>query len=329
MNYLGIDVSKDKIDCCLLINDISKKGKAKIFPNNEGGFNKLVTWLNQKNIQYSDLLVTLEATGIYHENLCYFLNDLKIKIAISNPMRTRRFAQGMSILNKTDKVDSEVLAKYGALAPIKLWQPDSENFRELCDLMVRRDALSTDLVRENNRLEKSMFTTTSKQVITMIQENMQHIQSYIDQIDNLIDQLIKRDADLSQEMQLLTSIPAIGQRTALQMLNLFHGKDFESAGSAAAYVGLVPVQKQSGTSVRGATKISKAGSSRIRSALYMAAIVAIRFNPHTKVLYDRLLKNGKSKMSALCAVMRKLVYLCYGVLKHKIPYQADYALKFA
>ncbi|MDQ8877549.1 transposase, partial [Acinetobacter baumannii] len=87
----------------------------------------------------------------------------------------------------------------------------------------------------------------------------------------------------------------------------------------------VPIQKQSGTSVRGATRISKSGSSRIRAALYMAAIVAIRFNPHSKVLYNRLLKNGKSKMSALCAVMRKLVYLCYGVLKNKTPYQPDYA----
>lgn len=325
MNYLGIDVSKEKIDCCLFINGISGKGKSKIFSNSESGFIKLTDWLTHLNINSNDLLVTLEATGIYHENLCYFLYDLKINIAISNPMRTRRFAQGMSILNKTDKVDSEVLAKYGALAPIKYWKPDSKNFRELRDLMIRRDALSTDLVRESNRLEKSTFTKTSLHVISMIKESIDNLQTRINHIDVIINELIKNDSELTDEMSLLISIPVIGQRTALQMLTLFHGKDFDNAGAAAAYVGLVPIQKQSGTSVRGATRISKSGSSRIRAALYMAAIVAIRFNPHSKVLYDRLLKNGKSKMSALCAVMRKLVYLCYGVLKNKTPYQPDYA----
>ncbi|MCW1266767.1 transposase, partial [Acinetobacter baumannii] len=119
------------------------------------------------------------------------------------------------------------------------------------------------------------------------------------------------------------SIPAIGKRTALTLLTLFKGKSFTNAGQAAAFCGLVPLQRQSGSSIRGVSKISRSGSSKIRSKLYMAAVVAIRHNPHIKIVYDRLLRNGKAKMAALCAAMRKLIHIAFGVLKHQKPYNEN------
>ncbi|KAA8733116.1 IS110 family transposase [Acinetobacter qingfengensis] len=324
MNYLGIDVSKTKIDCCLFINEISGKKKTKVFSNNEIGFNNLINWFTLLKISHNDLLITLEATGIYHENLCYFLHDAGCTLALSNPFRARRFAQSMSILNKTDKADSEVLAKYGAFAHLKIWKPDSENIKFLKHLIARRDAVYSDLLRENNRLEKSTFNHTSIQVINMIKNSIDSLQSSLLSIDEMISDLIEQDRDLKSDLDLLQSIPAIGKRTGLLMLNLFHSHQFDTASQAAAYVGLVPLQRQSGTSVRGASRLSKTGSTKIRSSLYMAAVVAIRHNPHVKVMYDRLLKNGKAKMAALCAAMRKLIHICYGVLKNKTPYHADF-----
>jgi len=100
--------------------------------------------------------------------------------------------------------------------------------------------------------------------------------------------------------------------------------NFGSAEQLAAYLGLVPVERQSGGSVMGRTKLSKAGPAKIRAVLYMAAVVAIRCNPHVKSIYERLLARGKSKMSALGAAMRKLVHLCFGALKTRQPYQRDY-----
>ena len=100
---------------------------------------------------------------------------------------------------------------------------------------------------------------------------------------------------------------------------------FGSAEQLAAYLRLVPVERQSGSSVLGRARLSKAGPSRIRAVLYMAAVVATRCNPHVKAVYERLLARGKSKMSALGAAMRKLVHLCFGVLKTRQPYQCDYA----
>ena len=109
------------------------------------------------------------------------------------------------------------------------------------------------------------------------------------------------------------------------MLAVMHSHAFATAEQLAAYLGLVPIERQSGSSLMGRAKLSKAGPARVRAVLFMAAIVAKQYNPHVKALYDRLLAKGKSKMSALGAAMRKLVHLCFGVLKTQRPYQADYA----
>jgi transposase len=109
------------------------------------------------------------------------------------------------------------------------------------------------------------------------------------------------------------------------MLALMHTKTFSHAEQLAAYLGLVPVQRQSGTSVHGKSHLSKAGPSKLRATLYMAAMSACRCNPHIKAHYQRLLVAGKSKSSALCAAMRKLVHLCFGVLHTRQPYRADHA----
>jgi len=126
-------------------------------------------------------------------------------------------------------------------------------------------------------------------------------------------------------MALLTSIPAVGERVGNNMLAVMHSHRFQSAEQVAAYLGLVPVERQSGSSVLGRARLSKAGPSQVRAVLYMAAVVATQYNPHVKALYERLLAKGKSKMSALGAAMRKLVHLCFGVIKTQRPYQPNYA----
>lgn len=117
----------------------------------------------------------------------------------------------------------------------------------------------------------------------------------------------------------------MGPQVGNSMLAVMHSHDFGSAEQLAAYLGLVPVEHQSGSSVMGRARLSKAVPARIRAVLYMAAVVATRYNPHVKAVYERLLSRGKSKMSALGAAMRKLVHLCFGVIKTQKPYQHDYA----
>ena len=151
------------------------------------------------------------------------------------------------------------------------------------------------------------------------------LEAELKRLQNTIDEHIDRHPDLKRDMALLTSIPAVGERVGNNLLAVMHAHHFESAEQVAAYLGLVPVERQSGSSVLGRARLSKAGPARVRAVLYMAAVVATRCNPHVKALYERLLARGKSKMSAIGAAMRKLVHLCFGVLKTQQPYQSNYA----
>lgn len=144
-------------------------------------------------------------------------------------------------------------------------------------------------------------------------------------MQQVIDEHIDKHPGLQKDMALLQSIPAVGPQVGGNMLSVMHSHNFNSAEQLAAYLGLVPVERQSGSSVLGRARLSKAGPARIRAVLYMAAIAATRCNPHVKTVYERLIARGKSKMSALGAAMRKLVHLCFGVLKTQQPYEHDYS----
>lgn len=136
----------------------------------------------------------------------------------------------------------------------------------------------------------------------------------------MIEQHIDNEPQLKEDKQLLESIPGVGKVLSRYMMSLFQSRDFNSAAQMAAFVGTVPMEYQSGTSVNRRPRMSKAGSAKIRAKLYLPAVVATRYNPDAKALYERLLEKGKSKMSALGAVMRKLVHICFGVLKHQQCY---------
>ncbi len=142
-------------------------------------------------------------------------------------------------------------------------------------------------------------------------------------LDKLIEEHINNHKNLKENKVLLKSIPGVGKVVATRMLMLMGSREFKSASQCAAYLGLVPVERLSGTSVKGRSRLSKAGNPAIRAKLYMAAVVATRYNPDIQAQYERLTKKGKSKMSALGAAMRKLVQICFGVLKHQKPYQTQ------
>lgn len=324
MFYLGIDVSKAKFDCCLFLDDSSGKIKTKCFSNSNKGFHQLLSWLNRFGLVAEETRALMEATSVYHEMLAQFLFDLKFQVCVANPARTRYFAQSISKLNKTDKIDSEVLARFAMTVDLHLWQPTPDNIRLLNALLDRRSSLANDLKREQNRLEKANSTLIIVPILKSIKTNIKSLTRQIQNLDTQIQNHIDQDHELKRDQKLLESIPAIAERTSLLMLVFLRAHSFEKASQAAAFVGLVPIHRQSGSSVLGKSRLSKAGSPKIRSGLYMAAIVATRYNPHIKELSERLLAKGKTKMVAIAAAMRKLIHLCYGVLKNQQPYQANY-----
>lgn len=324
---IGIDVSKRKLDCLWLRQIEPRKVKSKVFPNTPTGHQQLLEWSQKQTGQpLHNLRFVMEATGIYHERLAYHLHEHGGEVAVLNPAQVRDYAKGIAVRTKTDRKDSLVLAQYGAKESVRLWKPEPAEVRKLKELLSRLEALQGDIQREHNRLEKALSGLCHPEVERSISTVLKGLEEEQKRLEAMIDDHINTHPQLKQDRQLLESIPGIGPTLSRVMTSVYRSKDFKQASQMAAYLGVVPIEQQSGTSVNKRPRLSKAGSARIRAKLYMPAVVACQYNPTAKALYERLLARGKCKMSALCAVMRKLIHLCFGVLKHQQKYSSQAAL---
>lgn len=326
MFFMGIDVSKAKLDCCLLLDILSNKRRAKSVANTKIGIGDLLAWCTKQQVPVHELHAILEGTGVYHEQAALVLSDAGATVSIVNPAQVKDFGRSLGVRTKTDGVDSFVLARYGALLKPRAWTPPAQEARTLQALLSRREAIAQDLQRERNRLEKADATDTPPLIRQSLVDSITFLEKQLAKLQQEIDDHINQHPGLKADRDLLTSIPAVGPQVSHHLLSVIHNHDFQSAEQLAAYLGLVPVERQSGTSVQGRPRLSKAGPARIRAVLYMAAIVGTQHNPHIKALYQRLQERGKTKMSALGAAMRKLVHLCFGVLKTRKPYHPNYAI---
>ena len=320
MNIIGIDVSKEKLDCAWPREE--GKLKTKIFSNTITGWKELIEWsLKNTGLEIEQLHFVMEATGIYHEQLATSLYDAGAKVSVVNPAQVKCYAQGLGVRTKNDKKDSVVLARYGLKENPKLWQPEVLEIRTLKALIARLDGIEKDLQREKNRQEKALISKAPEEVLISLIQMIELLETEKQRLDRLIEEHINKHEKLKENKALLESIPGVGKVIATRMLMVIGSRQFESASQCSAYLGLVPVQHESGSSIKGRSRLSKAGNPVIRAKLYMAAVVATRYNPDIKAQYERLTSKGKSKMSALGAAMRKLVQICFGVLKHQQPYQ--------
>lgn len=323
---IGIDVSKLKLDCLWLRDEKTGKIKTKVLKNTKDGFKELITWTKkQTGLENNQLYFYVEATGIYHEALAYALYEAGCHVSVINPARIKDYGKSLGINLKTDKSDSRVIARYGLKENPVAWEPEPSEIRHLKALLARIDAIEKDKQREENRLEKAEITQVSKEVIKSIKAVIAYLSKQKKCLETMIDNHINKHPRLKSDRKLLLSIPGVGPVISRYMLAVIHSRNFKKASQCAAYLGLNPVEYESGTSVKKRPHLSKAGNAKIRAKLYMAAVVSIKHNPHIKKHYDNLLLRGKAKMSAIGAAMRKLVHLCFGVLKNQKEYSMEYS----
>lgn len=316
---LGIDVAKVKLDCVLLDKERGKQ-RDKSVPNTPAGVTALLKWLRERGVPFDKLVVVMEPTGVYHEQAAQALHEAGLAVHLVNPARARNFALAQGQRGKSDAADSCSLAQMGLQQQLPRWMPPSPSARMLKALLARREALSEDLQRERNRLEKACATLVPPAVMKSIEEAITFIDEQLQALQKQIDDHIGDDDDLRHKRKLLLSIDGVGPRVADEFTAILGCSQFDSAEQLACYIGLTPQKWESGSSVRGRARISKAGPARIRKLLYMPAIVAKRHNRHVRELYERLLARGKLKMVAITACMRKLVHLCFGVINSNKPY---------
>ena len=319
---LGIDISKKKLACAVMFNG---KYKTKTIANTPAGFEVLWSWL--KRFDSLPKHVCLEATGPYGEDVATFLHDQGLPVSIVNPARVKGFSQSEGLRTKTDKVDARLIANFchSKKEKLQVWQPAPKEQRELRDLTRRLEALKQMRVQEKNRLEGNL----SDLVVANLKKHIRFLEKQIAELEKKISDHIDRHPGFRQQCDLLISIPGVGETTSANLLSELSFDQFTSARQAAAFAGLTPSDRQSGTSVKGRPRLSKIGSNRLRKTLYMPAMTAMRYNPQLSQFAARLAHKGKAGKVIVAAVMRKLIHMAYGILKSGRPFDPDYSPQLA
>ena len=317
MTILGIDISKKTFDATL-IDDTGTRHHRQ-FANTEQGFQQLGQWLNEHPV--SDLHACMEATNVYWEDLAEHLYKHGYQVSVVNPVRTKGFAISQLKRNKTDKVDSGVIADFCERLSPRRWHPPSPERRQLRDLIRHIDALKKTRTQQINRMK----TCGNPLVVSSLQTIIDALNAQIADMETQIETLFRTHATLREHRALLMSIKGIGATTATKLLaEMYDLGDYLNARAAAADGGLTPSHHESGSSVRRRSRLSKIGKASIRGALYWPAITAMQHNPVIRDLKERLEQKGKHKNVIIGAAMRKLLHLAYGVLKNNTPFDANY-----
>ena len=243
-------------------------------------------------------------------------------MSVVNPARIKGFAKSELLRTKTDSVDAALIARFCAAIKPSFWKPTPFEVKELQALLRRLESLTQMYQQEENRLE-----TATVSVAKLTRAHLEYIKEQQAEIKKMIGDHFDQYPHLKQQRQLLTSIPGIGEQTAAVLLaEVGRIEDYKNARQLAAYAGLTPCERSSGTSVHGKTRLSCTGNVRLRKALYMPAVVAMRCNPLLKAMTERLLGRKKVKMQVIGALMRKLVHLAFGILKSQKPFDPTYLL---
>lgn len=306
VDVLGIDISKDDFHACLLQG---KRQQPHSFPNNKSGYSQLLRWL--KNRRCSQVHACMEATGAYWMGVAQALYDAGVVVSVVNPSRTAFYARSLLRRTKTDKVDAAMIAQFCKTQQPDAWTPPEPKILEIRGLLAYRDHLVAERVKLNQAVSQ---LHVSKQLGRLHQRQIKTLDSQVKAIEQELKALVDRDADLIDKVQRLTAVKGIGLLTALFLIAWLPTERLRDEKAAAAYVGLTPRERRSGTSIHGQVRICKTGNGTLRRALYLAATSAMRYNPVLAPFAARLRSAGKAPKVVHVAVMRKIVVLAYRLL---------------
>jgi len=320
-SVLGIDVSKDKLDV-VLVSD--RRSIHKVFSNNAPGHQHLQNWLIAQRV--GQVHACLEATGQYGEVVAEHLYGSGQLVSVVNPARIKKYGESKLHRNKTDKADAALIAEFCQKENPQIWSPLAAEVKQMRALVRRLDDLQANYQQERNRM---LSGERDAWVLADLQTHLDYLQERIRAARQAIQEHIKQHPILISQQELLISIPGIGKLTAARLLaEIGDFSAFEDAPQLAAFAGLNPKIKRSGSSVYKKSHISKEGRAALRAFLYMPAIVARKHNPIIREFCERLSERKLPEMAIVTAAMRKLLHLIYGVLKNQLPFDPNYGKQF-
>ena len=329
----GIDISKDSFTVCFgTVDDTFNQriSKSFTFENNKKGFKTLIKSVNNIDVFRSEdktipVWFVVEATGVYYENLAYFLAENNFPVSVILPNKTKNFFKTLKNKSKTDSLDAEGLTQYGLQTQLEQWKAPSPIFKELKELTRELDGVTTMIVQIKNKLHAKEHSHNANEK-TMNRLNQQ-ISFFIKQqklIEKQIKELVRSDKDLDDRLKKVITARGVGFKTAVSVIAETNGFDLiQNQRQLTSYAGYDPKQNQSGL-FKGKTTISKKGNKFLRNAVYLPAITATRCNEPLKALYKRLCILKNNKKVALIAVARKLLILIYTLWKKNESFIDDY-----
>ena len=308
----GVDISKDVFDV------YSSEGGHSQFKNDSSGFKLFVSTLAV------DTLVVMEATGYYHYRLAQFLYKNGIPVSVVNPLSVKRFIQMKLSKIKTDKSDAKAICDYGLSTEVALYNALNDVQAECLQLFRLLDSYLKKRTATKNKLHgEEVLGIPSKYVYRSLKRNLKHLDKEVKGIEARLLELVKQER--RQQLTLLTSIPGIGIKTALFLVVVTDGfAKFEKASQLCSYVGTTPTIRESGSSVRVRSRISKVGNKKLRNLLFLCAFNACKHNKGCREIYERIVAKGKSKKLALIAVVNKLLKQAFAIAESGLPYDENY-----
>jgi len=304
----GIDISKDVFDVYSI-----ETGHAQ-FKNESQGFKVLVKHLAKES------LVVMEATGYYHYRLAQYLYKQGVLVSVVNPLSVKRFIQMKLAKVKTDKSDAKAICEYGQMNDVPLYTALTDVQSECLQLFRLLDNYLKKRTATKNKLHgEETLGVPSKFVYRSLKRDLSHLNKEVTGIEERLLELVKQEQQ--HQLTLLKSIPGIGLKTALFLIVITDGfTKFERASQLCSYVGITPTIRESGSSVRGRSRISKVGNRKLRNLLFLCAFSACKHNKACREQYERIVNKGKSKKLALIAVANKLLKQAFAIAKSGIPY---------
>jgi len=302
--YVGIDVSKDRLDIAVL------EGRCESVANTREGIANVVQWMQALQPE----LIVVEATGGYQRNVVDALFHAGLCVAVVNPARVRQFARASGLLAKTDKLDAFVLAEFGRKMQPRRYEGKTEAEKQLSALLVRRKQLEEMLKAEQNRLRTiaPSLRGSVERIIAVLKEEKKRLEEQIEQFLN-------EQKAWQEQREILSSAPGVGPVTTATLLANLPELGKMDRKKIAALVGVAPMNYDSGRK-RGYRK-TKGGRGDVRSVLYMSTLVATRYNPLIRTQYQQLLKRGKLKKVALTACMRKFLTILNAMMRDQKPFR--------
>lgn len=329
---VGIDVAQKELVVSLGNMDEETTTRVythKTFMNNEKGFTALVLWAKKHTVKEIPLRYVMEATGVYHEALGYYLSGKTYSVSIVMPNKITNFFRTLEIKTITDKSMSEAIALFGLEKKLNDWKQPKKAFRELRQLTRERDQLVAERTMLKNQLHaEEAEAYPSKKTIKRIKARIKMVNGQLKEILTEVTVSIRQETELNQYVKVISTVPGIGLLTAAVILTETNGFELiTSKKQLTSYAGLDVKEKESGTSVKGKPRISKKGNKHLRKAMHMPALAAIRHEQRYKEIFIRTTARGGIKMKATVAVQRKLLEMAYTVYKTGKPYQSDYLQK--